>query len=275
VLRDGNYSKKKSFVNVEVREDITMHCSEDGHFEEIQCDKGMCWCVDPETGDSTSRVVPETVISMLPCYFDIDMDEVLGSQYLRKCEARALGIMKAKELLGAHGTDWSIAGTSFNCDGDGSFAPVQYSSARCKCVTENNGDTAYAVESSGLESCSDMSCRCARDKLTGLAGDLACQGNGDYSPLQSKAGDQWCADPEDGWRLSNKVTQPPGSECCLDYEKYKANPPTGNNLDIGKFSFWSPSTEFSYACIQSDVNIPGQQCDYKGQYCQEQVKNCD
>ena len=33
-------------MEVEAREDVTLHCTELGNYEKLQCDKGLCWCVE-------------------------------------------------------------------------------------------------------------------------------------------------------------------------------------------------------------------------------------
>ena len=33
-------------VEVEAREDVTLHCTELGNYESLQCDRGLCWCVE-------------------------------------------------------------------------------------------------------------------------------------------------------------------------------------------------------------------------------------
>ena len=35
---------------VEARADVSLHCTEEGSFETLQCDKGRCWCVEQKTG---------------------------------------------------------------------------------------------------------------------------------------------------------------------------------------------------------------------------------
>ena len=33
-------------LTIEAREDVTLHCTELGNYERLQCDKGLCWCVE-------------------------------------------------------------------------------------------------------------------------------------------------------------------------------------------------------------------------------------
>lgn len=47
----------------------TLHCDQNGNFEELQCDNGICWCAEPETGkiELDTIAVPESMWTMLPC----------------------------------------------------------------------------------------------------------------------------------------------------------------------------------------------------------------
>ena len=37
----------------EGRNDVSLHCQEDGSYETLQCDNGMCWCVEQRRGNYT------------------------------------------------------------------------------------------------------------------------------------------------------------------------------------------------------------------------------
>lgn len=50
-----------------MRDDVSLHCLENGNYEELQCDNGLCWCVEPKTGKPTQRIYPESVMIYLPC----------------------------------------------------------------------------------------------------------------------------------------------------------------------------------------------------------------
>jgi len=49
------------------RKDVTLHCTEQGNYEELQCDDGVCWCAEEKTGTAISRILPENMMQMLPC----------------------------------------------------------------------------------------------------------------------------------------------------------------------------------------------------------------
>ena len=36
----------QSKVNLAARDDVSLHCSENGNYESLQCDAGLCWCAD-------------------------------------------------------------------------------------------------------------------------------------------------------------------------------------------------------------------------------------
>lgn len=47
----------------------TLHCTQNGNFEELQCDSEICWCADEFTGNvqNGTIAVPESMWTMLPC----------------------------------------------------------------------------------------------------------------------------------------------------------------------------------------------------------------
>jgi hypothetical protein len=49
------------------RKDVTLHCNEQGNYEELQCDDGVCWCAEEKTGRPISRILPENMMTMLAC----------------------------------------------------------------------------------------------------------------------------------------------------------------------------------------------------------------
>merc|ERR550517_1794685 len=158
----------------EARRDVSLHCT--------------------VAGAAVSNVVPESLITLLPCYPHTDTETVFGSQYMRKCEHRAVTVVRTQELLARHGTVWSV-GTVYECDYDGSHSSVQCGEGECHCHAPSGatlGTFAVDVTSRG-----DMSCGCARDTAADLT-DLLCDGNGDYKQLQMRAEQEFCVQPRDG-----------------------------------------------------------------------------
>lgn len=49
------------------RGDVSLHCTYQGNFEELQCDDGVCWCAHELTGEPFSVVVPDIMLKALPC----------------------------------------------------------------------------------------------------------------------------------------------------------------------------------------------------------------
>ena len=37
-------------INIKGRDDVTLHCTELGNYEKLQCDNGLCWCVEERYG---------------------------------------------------------------------------------------------------------------------------------------------------------------------------------------------------------------------------------
>lgn len=51
------------------RLDVTLRCSLNGNFEDLQCDSGVCWCAEKETGFilNDTIAVPDSLWTYLPC----------------------------------------------------------------------------------------------------------------------------------------------------------------------------------------------------------------
>lgn len=47
----------------------TIHCTRNGNYESLQCDSGVCWCVEPKTGRivNGTKAVPQALWTQLPC----------------------------------------------------------------------------------------------------------------------------------------------------------------------------------------------------------------
>ena len=58
--------------------DTSFHCSSNGNFEPLQCNRGSCYCADIYTGQPTSIVVPEPLWTILTCcmYFQNELRKI-------------------------------------------------------------------------------------------------------------------------------------------------------------------------------------------------------
>lgn len=67
-------SRRRAKLEQEGRTVVTLHCTQNGNFEELQCDSGLCWCADEYSGNPLvgTTVVQESLWTLLPCceYFD-------------------------------------------------------------------------------------------------------------------------------------------------------------------------------------------------------------
>merc|ERR1712130_102882 len=233
------------------RDDVSLHCNDFGNFEELQCDNGNCWCVLPQTGKAVSTVVPESLVKLLPCFNGLDEDileENFGSQYLRKCESRAIKVAKTQANLRAHGTSWSPS-SIYNCDFDGSFGPVHQYPTETRCQNSHGKDDVYAAPN---EEAADMNCQCFRDLSANMPGVVNCQGNGNYPTYQKSNGKEWCVDQKTGWRGSNAVDAT--KKCCLDSEK------------LPSLYLWGPQGHSEFKCRSGSEDT----CDP----CEEEMKIC-
>lgn len=197
---------------------ITIHCQDNGNYEELQCDQERCWCVNSKSGRVTSRVVHQDLKEYLSCYDS----ETIGDQYLRRCESREHGKTRSRRIMALHGLTWSSV-NGFKCDFDGSFAAVncKEDENRCGCVDKTNKwiSTYYAEASQQ----SLFNCKCARDKMADDSIGLICDKNGNYDAIQKfsspSPGIEYCVD-SDGFQYTPKYPMPSGplEKRCFIYD---------------------------------------------------------
>lgn len=171
-------SRRKADLLAAGRSYVSFHCDSQGNYEKLQCDSGLCWCVEPKTGDLTSPVVPERAFSKLPCYSAADV----GSQYLRQCESAKYAMTKILDTLQTHGVQFANLG-NLMCDGDGAYGAYNISSGIAYC-TWRDGSKIGTWQSDTSTDISTLNCNCARDYQM-YSHILACSGTGNYNSLQT------------------------------------------------------------------------------------------
>ncbi|XP_015597492.1 uncharacterized protein LOC107268836 isoform X2 [Cephus cinctus] len=186
-------SRRRDTLKNQGRENVTLHCSEDGNYEKLQCDSGLCWCVDPQTGEPTERAYPESMMTHLSCY---DKDKI-GSQYLRLCESMHIARLEVIDKLERHGRLYAHIDT-VNCDGDGSYAYYSLNGSIVYCLWKNG--MRIDLYQTPLSSILTVNCNCARDsyiyRQANLTFSLQCQSNGNYKPEQTSNGYPFCVDSD-------------------------------------------------------------------------------
>ena len=68
---------------------VTLHCKENGNFEELQCTQGWCYCVTEEDGQPYGTSMPEVDMALLPC-----CKETRYSQRERAGEIGVIGLIR-------------------------------------------------------------------------------------------------------------------------------------------------------------------------------------
>ncbi|PZC84333.1 hypothetical protein B5X24_HaOG205528 [Helicoverpa armigera] len=186
----------------------TLHCTESGDYEPLQCDGGMCWCAQPKTGQPTVTPIPEEDMTRLPCY----SPAVIGEQYLRKCESLVIASGEIAEEQARHGTNF-LGNPVVTCDYDGSYGPYQIRNSVAYC-TGRDGEIlgAWQATTSDMQG---MNCNCARDTMIifparGMTVTETCMGNGNYRPNQNVGDVYYCVDSDgyhgellDAWPSDN------------------------------------------------------------------------
>ncbi|XP_053664762.1 thyroglobulin-like [Anopheles marshallii] len=198
-------SRRRAELEAEGRIDVTLHCTQNGNYEELQCDQDVCWCADAKTGTQKpgTRAVSAELWTLLPCY----NGTLQGVQYLRRCESKAFSqILQRKQFIIRGHTGVTFTDTLCEYDGSHGRYIIEGQEAACTWVDGTKIDP-YRTS---LQTLAALNCNCARDlKLFTLAGrkmELACEGNGNYVPLQSRNGELFCVDP-DGFVVAENVPE--------------------------------------------------------------------
>ncbi|XP_055610049.1 thyroglobulin-like [Uranotaenia lowii] len=202
-------SRRRAKLEAEGRTDVTLHCAQNGNFEELQCDSGFCWCADEFDGVPLlgTSVVPEGLWKFLPCY----NQTLHGEFYLRQCESSAFAQRAIQKKFALRGT----LGITFNdikCDYDGAYGAYMIENGIVYCTWRDGKKIgSYQVRSSLVSS---VNCNCARDSVifqeVGIPFTLACGGNGNYENLQDQNGQLFCVD-NDGYVVFTDVR--PNESC--------------------------------------------------------------
>ncbi|XP_049542748.1 uncharacterized protein LOC125955652 [Anopheles darlingi] len=202
-------SRRRDTLERDGRFDVTLHCTQNGNYEELQCDSGLCWCADEFTGSVQlgTMVVHESLWTLLPCY----NSTLHGETYLRQCESAAYAQKMILKKFYTRGT----IGVTFNeirCDYDGAYGRYMVENGVVFCTWRDGKKIgSFQVRSSMM---SGVNCYCARDTVIfreeSIPFTLACGGNGNYEYSQDQNGKLFCVDG-DGFVVTTEVA--PNEAC--------------------------------------------------------------
>ncbi|CAG5025276.1 unnamed protein product [Parnassius apollo] len=202
-------SRRRNEIEASGRSAVTLHCTPSGDYETLQCDEGMCWCVQPKTGQPTVQPVLQEDMKHLPCY----SSAVIGEQYLRKCESVVQAFNIIYQEQSEHGTNFLGNPITF-CDYDGSYGPYQIKNGIAYC-TDRQGEILGSWQTTSSEM-AGMNCNCARDSMMyfperGMTVTEVCLANGNYQPNQNVGDVYYCVDT-DGYPIE-LLTEWPADMC--------------------------------------------------------------
>lgn len=186
----------------------TLHCDSMGNYEPLQCDDGQCWCAEYKTGEIISKVVPFSMMTLLPCYSKED----IGSNYTRQCESNGWAQANLLHEFNLHGTKY-INFPHVLCDYDGTYGNYQLVGAQVYCKWKDN--TNINSYSTAIDSdIQNVNCYCARDtklyESIGAAQYLICLSNGNYRPEQyHMSNKKWYCVDKDGFKSSDFFGEKP------------------------------------------------------------------
>ncbi|KAF5288497.1 hypothetical protein FQA39_LY15426 [Lamprigera yunnana] len=162
--------RKEELRNKKLRFYTTLHCDSIGNYEPLQCDEGQCWCVESQTGEIISQVVPDTMMTLLPCYSENEV----GTTYMRPCESEEYAQKILLHELNLHGTEHASF-PHIMCDDDGNYGYYQIVGAQAYCKWKDNSNIAtFAAEINenidDLNCCTALQCYiCAGSKTSDCA----------------------------------------------------------------------------------------------------------
>ncbi|CAG9804770.1 unnamed protein product [Chironomus riparius] len=203
-------SRQRFYAEMNGRIDVTLHCLDNGNYERLQCDSGICWCADEITGyiEIETVAVPDSLWTFLPCYNSSEH----GDQYLRKCESAAQAQRQVQMKLINRGAINAVP-NQIRCNYDGTYAEIIIENPFAFCQMPDGTKLSYATPS---RLAADMNCNCARDdrafKKAGISFNLRCKDNGNYEPTQEQNGRIFCVD-RDGFAVSSFMAPSADIDC--------------------------------------------------------------
>ncbi|XP_058800415.1 uncharacterized protein LOC131669514 [Phymastichus coffea] len=175
------------------REDVSLHCAENGNYEEMQCDNGLCWCVEPMSGKPTQRVYPESMMTYLPCYNKRN----IGYKYLRQCESKSVARAKLLKRLKYHGHEFFNVEKVF-CDKDGTYGYYNINGKYIQCSWKDG--KRIDIYQAEIKNIKNINCNCARDSIIFAESKVefrsTCSSNGNYDFLQNTNEYPFCIDSD-------------------------------------------------------------------------------
>lgn len=183
--------------------DLTYHCSSNGNFEPLQCNRGMCYCANVLSGQPISYAVSAPMWKTLPCYNETTM----GFNYLKTCDSQSNALALIKKEMNYHGGN-PITLAAPQCDPDGSYYAKQCDGNQCYCRTRANVNIGSFSTQLNTNSELNQKCYCARDQVIfaddNRAHSYQCDNGGNYEPMQTIGGVAFCVD-QDGFIISGYV----------------------------------------------------------------------
>ncbi|XP_073947524.1 uncharacterized protein [Choristoneura fumiferana] len=175
---------------------VTLHCTQSGDYELLQCDNDLCWCAQPKTGQPLAPPVHQKNLNLLPCYSAIHM----GESYLRRCESIVQALDAIHKEQSNHGTKY-LSNSKTICDYDGSYGSYKIEGTSAYCTGRDGSILGpWSVEANNI---AGMNCNCARDTSMyfpdhGMIVVETCESNGNYKTKQN-IGDYWYCVDSDGY----------------------------------------------------------------------------
>uniref|UniRef100_A0A336MII2 CSON000315 protein n=1 Tax=Culicoides sonorensis TaxID=179676 RepID=A0A336MII2_CULSO len=190
----------------------TLHCQQNGNYEELQCDSGVCFCVEPKTGQLQlgTKVLPDNLWTKLPCY----NRTLHGDTYLRQCESMAVVQKKVDKLFELHGTKDAPLDMA-NCNYDGSYGLHKMQGNEVKCIWRDG--KIISPYSGDLSIINLIDCACAIDQqiyeASKIPFKLTCNSHGNYQAVQYQNEKYYCVDAL-GYAVSDFETNKLTEEIC-------------------------------------------------------------
>ncbi|XP_021934661.1 thyroglobulin-like isoform X2 [Zootermopsis nevadensis] len=173
-----------------------IHCLEDGSYDPLQCNDGMCRCL--LTGSNIpSADYPVHEINIMednPVCFDHRIHQT--GKYKRECEEKASKIMQDRINLLSEGI-FPVGLRLPNCQYDGRYNRVKVTDTEKICVDPDGNSLGYSVLRNNTLS-NGMDCNCARTsfllKQVGETELPICCDNGNFRRMQCRRGLCYCVD---------------------------------------------------------------------------------